>query len=365
MAFDVMTGSVILFGGAATINGTPLAETWRWNGNTWTLLQPPSSPPALVAHAMTTHLGSGQIVLFGGRNVSGQEQAQTWTFDGFTWTQLTGPQPPARCCHDLVYDVARAVVVLYGGWSGINYGDTWELGPFGWTQRFPPASPTARWGHRFAAAPSLNGVVMHGGTLGSLPGNETWLWDGTTWQQIAVGTSPTQVNHVMHRHWAFGRVVLFGGVTTNWAASNETWTLGTTSPASFAPFGAGCAGPGGAPALFPSAAPWIGTTATASMSPVPALGVFVVGFSNTVSGGLPLPASLAPIGMPGCSLYVSLDVLLAAVPTGVVATLSIPLPFQPALVGQQFFVQGASFDPGANPMGLTVSNALAATIGWL
>lgn len=107
MAYDLTTASTILFGGAATNSGAPLGATWRWNGTTWTQLQPPQAPPPLVAHAMVCELANSRIVLFGGRDTSGAEVAATWTFDGTTWTQLGGPQPPPRCCHDLAFDLGR------------------------------------------------------------------------------------------------------------------------------------------------------------------------------------------------------------------------------------------------------------------
>ncbi|MGB3967604.1 MAG: kelch repeat-containing protein [Planctomycetota bacterium] len=363
MAFDPVTATAVLFGGSLQSAGTPLAETWRWNGASWALLQPPQSPPARVAHAMVADLANARIVLFGGRNASGAEIGDTWTFDGTTWTQLPGPQPPARCCHDLAFDLNTNRVVLFGGWSGTSFGDTWELTGTTWVQRQPAASPAPRWGHRMAFDPGSGGVVLHGGAAPN-PTAETWLWNGTTWQQLAT-SGPARANPVLHRDWARNRLVMFGGADALWAMQNDTWTFGAAIPGAFAPFGSGCAGPQGQPALTGPVAPTIGNTATVSAAATPLLGVFVLGLSNSSSGGVGLPLPLAAVGMPGCTLFVSLDVLVTRTPVGGAASLAIPVPYQPALVGGVFFVQTASLDLAANPLGLTISNALAGTIGWL
>ncbi len=42
----------------------------------------------------------------------------------------------------------------------------------------------------------------------------------------------------------------------------------------------------------------------------------------------------------------------------------VTLPEDPALVGQGFYAQAWVVDPGANQAGLTVSNAIDATMGW-
>lgn len=62
---------------------------------------------------------------------------------------------------------------------------------------------------------------------------------------------------------------------------------------------------------------------------------------------------------------VSLDTVVSRLPNGTVATLPLPIPYSTQLIAQQFFVQGATLDSGANALGITVSNAPAATIGWL
>jgi hypothetical protein len=67
--------------------------------------------------------------------------------------------------------------------------------------------------------------------------------------------------------------------------------------------------------------------------------------------------------MPGCVLYVSLDALVSAAGAGGMATLAFPLGANPSLLDMPFFVQAVQLDPGANPMGLVLSDAGAGVIG--
>ncbi len=63
------------------------------------------------------------------------------------------------------------------------------------------------------------------------------------------------------------------------------------------------------------------------------------------------------LGMPGCGLRATLDVI------NVGSTLSIAIPANPALVGQTFYANGASLAPGVNAFGAITSNGIAGTIG--
>ena len=49
--------------------------------------------------------------------------------------------------------------------------------------------------------------------------------------------------------------------------------------------------------------------------------------------------------------------------SGGTATWSWPVPLLPSLVGDAYYLQGVSFDPGANAAWLTVSNAATLVLG--
>ena len=359
MAYDPTSQSMILFGGAATVGGSALAGTWRWNGIAWTQLATAVSPPARLAQAMTTDLVGGRIVMHGGRDSAGVHLADTWVFDGTNWSQLAAGGPPARCCHSLATDVGTGDVLLFGGWNGSNFGDTWRLSGNQWTQMTPSFAPSARWGQRMAYSPQLGGIVLHGGLAQVFPSAETWLWRGTTWIPL-LGNGPARLNAIMYEDWQSGLVGMFGGSDQSLANVDETWVLTGSSPANWSPFGSGCAGPAGAIALTVAGLPTLGNATVLTAAPTPLLSVFAFGLSSQPPGGI----SLASIGAPGCWLYIGLDALQSVAPVGQQSQASLSIPLQPTLIGSSVFVQAASLDVAANALGLVTSNALAGTIGW-
>lgn len=89
------------------------------------------------------------------------------------------------------------------------------------------------------------------------------------------------------------------------------------------------------------------------------------GLSNTSWAGLPLPYSLAPLGAPGCSLYISFDWEWPHIwPRGRGFELAaLDLPNDPTLVGRKIYVQGVNFDRLSNPLGLAPSQAAEIVVG--
>ena len=90
-----------------------------------------------TAHAMVYDAARGVTVLFGGYNIITGNNGETWEWNGTAWTQrmVSGPSP--RYLHAMVYDAARGVTVLFGGnnsVSGYN-GETWEWNGTAWTDR--------------------------------------------------------------------------------------------------------------------------------------------------------------------------------------------------------------------------------------
>jgi hypothetical protein len=84
-----LDGKVVLFGGS---NGTDLADTWTWNGSTWTQLG--VTGPVARAGATATAWNGG-IVLFGGSE-SGTYVADTWVWNGAAWVSQTATGPATR-----------------------------------------------------------------------------------------------------------------------------------------------------------------------------------------------------------------------------------------------------------------------------
>lgn len=190
--------------------------------------------------------------------------------------------------------------------------------------------------------------------------------------------------------WAVAQPVAGQPSNENWGASLHRvtsmrqgpdgaiyWTQGPIGPgggrlrrvrpnvsSSTSSFGSGCGSP--ALTLAGSAPPVIGTAAQVVLANAPTPFVFLaVGWSNTVSGPLPLPLSLAGIGMPGCFLRQSAEVLglVATATGGGAAAYDWPLPNLGSLIGLRVYLQGWALAPGENTANLIVSNGLEWVIG--
>ncbi|MEZ6036431.1 MAG: PKD domain-containing protein [Planctomycetota bacterium] len=130
-------------------------------------------------------------------------------------------------------------------------------------------------------------------------------------------------------------------------------------------FGPGCPGTLGTPHQHVDAFPQLGGSISSTFDNLPfGLGVIVAGLSNTLSGGVvPLPADLGVIGAPGCPLRVSADATAGLSGAGTTASFVLPVPNSIALNGALIYTQGAAFDPAANALGFTMSDAVAWTLG--
>src|SRR5262249_14972292 len=156
MAWDAARGRVVLFGGRSTFDGRifyNLADTWEWDGETWTAASPTNGPSQRLGHAMAYDAQRGKIVLFGGSNGTGGitgklTLSDTWEWDGTGWTlaqPLTAPAP--RDSHAMAWDRMRSRVVLFGGLLGAAAtpnAETWEWDGAAWSLRASVTSPGAR-----------------------------------------------------------------------------------------------------------------------------------------------------------------------------------------------------------------------------
>lgn len=140
--------------------------------------------------------------------------------------------------------------------------------------------------------------------------------------------------------------------------------------ASYATFGSGCSGPSGTiPALdgVTGQLPRLGTTTRIRVTNLPlalTIPVFFFGRSNTVQSGspsYPLPLDLGVLGWPGCGQLVSADVQYFEITATGQAEVSIDVPYDPQLVGQEFFGQVLALH---FPTGASVSNGLQGTMGF-
>ncbi len=91
----------------------------------------------------------------------------------------------------------------------------------------------------------------------------------------------------------------------------------------------------------------------------------VVGRSRTRAGALSLPFDLGPLGAPGCSLYLSPDLVRTGrtSPAGYVRFDWGYVPNDPALEGGTYYEQQFVLDPSFNALGLRASRLAACTVG--
>lgn len=396
MVYHLPSDRTVLFGGVYA--GVRYNETWLWDGAAWAQAFPATVPPARVAHAMAYDAARGRLVMFGGIPAGGGLLGDTWEWDGVDW-QLMQPvnSPSPRRSQPMAFDPVRNTVVLWGGYSTADLNDMWEWNGIDWTPIVTANSPSPRRASDMAWDPVGNGILLFSGYLQT---NDTWFFDGTNWLQQFPATSPSaRFDHSMVTDPVRGRIVMFGGPGaadqwewngTTWlnrtpatlpsarsdtylaydlvreqvlmfgsSATPETWRYAVTQNASFVISGAGCAGSLGiAPSIASSERPWLGEVFDVDVGPVPnnTIGLMIYGLSDTTSSLGPLPASLATLGMPGCTLQVDPALIDAFLAVGNTARWSRPIPDVPVLLGGQIFCQGAALDPAANPFGLIVAN---------
>jgi hypothetical protein len=248
----------VVFGGV-TETGTPLGDTWEWNGELWTQVADTGPPPSYLG-AMAYDAERNCIVLFGGRDSSMDSLRDTWEWNGELWTQVADTGPPARTSHAMAFDASRKEIVLYGGYSppptGGAFSDTWAWNGADWTQK-EDVGPGARYGHSMAFDDQRSRVTMFGGetevevlvqpgdtgidtgligkpsyVFEEMPQGDTWEWDGWKWASAADTGPAPRWGHVMA--YDGKSVLLYGGTKGNtypddlfgdtWAWDGKYWT---------------------------------------------------------------------------------------------------------------------------------------------
>lgn len=374
-ADDTFTGEIVLYGGDGGTGQFALDDTWTWDGTSWTLEAPATTPGGFARHAMAFDVTRQVTVMFGGRHNSFapyQLSSDTWEYAQGTWS-LVAPatqSPPALADMAMCYHPGLGKVVMFGGedGAGLAHDGTWIYDGVDWQQtNATGVRPPARSGAVMVPIYGRGICMLFGGrdpvTMQIL--NDSWEYDGVTWTEITNvygGVYPPRAEFAMAHDLARDRVVAFGGVIANNSLRDDTWEYG----AHFLPFGLGCAGSAGVPVMNLGALPRLGTTCSvdiANLPPASPLAVMVIGLSRTQWALGSLPMQLTAFGMPGCRTYTSADLLVALPASGGTAGWSFAVPLVGGLVGDAYYLQGLSFDQGANPAWLTTSAAATLVLG--
>ncbi len=212
MAYDAARQVSLLFGGGGN------NDTWIWDGKNWRELTPSQSPPARMNASMVYSAAQKHIVLFGGMNNAGQLLNDTWIWDGSNWAQVnTASAPPARSGACMAYDDARQQVVLFGGQTsdqrfGALLNDTWIWDGTIWQDAHPITRPGARQGASLTNCTAERHLVLFGGSAGHALLDDTWTWNGTDWREHTLAMRPSARAWAAMTYKTHARqVVLLGG----------------------------------------------------------------------------------------------------------------------------------------------------------
>ncbi len=264
-AYNATSNRMIVFGGYSF---GPFNDVWVLSNAdnssgtpTWTQLSPTGGPPGARYRAAGAYDATNNVLIVTD-GWSGCCYSDAWILshaDGTggtpTWTQLspTGTAPSPRFGHATVYDPATNELILFGGYDGNYYNDTWVLshangtgGTPAWTQLSPAGTPPpVRGYHTTVYDAATNRMVVFAGANSSSLLNDVWVLDhangtgGTpTWSQLSpTGTAPTpRYVHTAVYNPANNRMVVFdgGGVGGN---IDETWVLTNASGVTAIPVG--------------------------------------------------------------------------------------------------------------------------------
>ncbi|MBI5849451.1 MAG: hypothetical protein HZB39_00200 [Planctomycetes bacterium] len=368
IAYDVTRARVVLFGG--TDSRVDFADTWEWDGVNWTQRTPLQAPSPRRQVRAAFDWNIGRVVVYGG-GVGGlgtPTYADVWEWTGNDWIpRTTSVSPGQRWSHGLAWDSRNNGLLVYGGSpSGgvITLGDTWLATPGTWLQVNPAISPPPLTRVQIADHPFRGLIALFGGQNGAFS-DQTWIWDGFTWtQDPRTGPSARGENGVAF-DVARDRLVLFGGYDGTYRS--DTWEYSPGGLATWHPFGQACAGGAGPPrlGLTGGSRPVSGSNADLELAGVAtALSAWIAfGLSDQIAGGVPLPIALTGIGMTGCALFASVEASAAVPIQNGVASFALSVPLDPTLIGAVLFATGIAVEPGANPAGLVLSNAIKLTIG--
>ena len=107
------------------------------------------------------------------------------------WNLYQDDSSMARRGMAAVFDSHRQVVVMFGGEDmGTVFDETWEFDGASWQQVSTPHTPPARFWHGMAYDTDRQVVVLFGGFDEQTYFNDTWEYDGSDWAQVTTLEMP-------------------------------------------------------------------------------------------------------------------------------------------------------------------------------
>lgn len=231
-SYDIVRHRLAVFGGIHNLT-QKRADLWEWDGETWLEIEVEGPEPR--DHIMMVYDEAHSYSLFfSGVDDRGRLQHDTWTWDGEQWEQVATTGPEGRAHYSLIYDPLREQVLMFGGilengelsnetwlWDG----ETWRLAEMG-----EEASPSPRDAPRLAFDANSGEVVLFGGRVGDQMLGDTWVWDGSSWQERHPDDAPSaRAFHAMAYDPNRESVLLYGGMTEEetlgdfWEWDGQNW----------------------------------------------------------------------------------------------------------------------------------------------
>jgi hypothetical protein len=193
--YDRSRGRMVVFGGNGIENDVwflSLTSTPAWTrGDPTGVL-----PPPRYLHTAIADPARGRMIVFGG-NDGVNSFNDVWALDlsGSAWTPLSplGAPPNPRYLHGAIYDPVRDRMIVFGGWDGAERNSAWALtfaGTPSWSELAPGGNfPAPRLASSCVYSPVRDGMIVFGGSFGSINRNDAWalVWGAP----IAGVVSPT------------------------------------------------------------------------------------------------------------------------------------------------------------------------------
>lgn len=168
-----------------------------------------------------------EIILFGGGDENQNLVAETWAWDGETWSLITDSGPEGRAHFGFVYDPAHEQGLLYGGYGSSVMDDFWAWNESEWQSiNFPGPGSRSHFG--MASDPDSNALILFGGatstsTFSSLS-DQTWRLANGRWSELDLDEIPSpRGSPAMSYDPARKRIVLYGGFASNRSDLDDTW----------------------------------------------------------------------------------------------------------------------------------------------
>lgn len=236
MVYDEASKRVLMLGGSTPIdsgrNFQFFNDIWAFDGTAWAHLADAGARMSGIGLAYNSKDRS--VFAFGGYD--GQSRGDFRKLVGNGWSALA-PLNDARSAEaGFVYDPVRDRFFVFGGTAGpgSTNADTWSFDGSTW-QRVAVSSPAARASHVMVFDEARRVTMMFGGAGAGRPGqpppmlNDTWTFDGSKWTAMNVAGPSPRVGAGAAFDSKRGLVILFGGAGADgflgdtWAWNGVTW----------------------------------------------------------------------------------------------------------------------------------------------